>query len=365
MPGCDYLSKRNCHPRDLFIHFDEDSHTYTLTKKDGSKYNFPRSVSGFVKSFFKHFDSKKVIGKNIAKWKTDPTSKYKKFLDAIEASFPGSTWEQQSYCISEAWKTNGERQSSLGTALHLAIEKILNQDTTDLDRTLFLLQTENPPDDSEAIHNDKENHDLFENFYKESILSHFTEETSCHFITIYKELISEDVFRLCPEDAISHIKKIIYYHEPGGCVFKLPKNRMNIPEKCVFPELEAWKRWKIKNKNFIPYRTEWSVYSEEHDIAGQIDAIFIDSETGEYILVDWKRVSNMEYESTSPFQNERFGKAPFNDIPDTNFGHYTLQVRLYEMILKKFYGIKISKKLLVQIHPLIPFPGFVEHVVDG
>lgn len=364
MPGYTYLATKNNHERDSSISFDEDTHIYRLTKKDGSIYIFPRSVSGFVKSFFKHFDSKKVIGKNIAKWKTDPSSKYKKFLDAVEGAFTNSTWEHQSYCISEAWKTNGERQSSLGTALHFAIEKILNEDTSNPEGTLCCSGIGNACIDSEASSNDEENNDLFETFYSQILIPRHKEnhETLHHFVTIYKELISEETFRLYPEDAVELIKKMIFCHDENA--FNFTKNKMIISEKSILPEIEAWKRWRRQNENLIPYRTEWSVYSEKHDIAGQIDAIFTDSETGEFVLVDWKRVANMEYESSSPFPSERFGKSPFNDIPDTNFGHYTLQVRLYEMILKKFYNIKISKKLLVQIHPSIPFPGFVEHIVS-
>ena len=42
-------------------------------------------------------------------------------------------------------------------------------------------------------------------------------------------------------------------------------------------------------KKWKPYRTEWAVYDELVFVAGQIDNIFVDTSTGDYHMLDWKR----------------------------------------------------------------------------
>jgi hypothetical protein len=348
MPGYSNLAIKNFHPRDEFINFNEETHTYKLTKKDGYIYIFPRSVSSFVKTFFKQFDSKNIIETNILKWKKDSSSKYNRFLSSVEKEFPLCNLYHQGCLIAEAWKLNGERQSSLGTKLHLKIEKFLNNQEEEYDNNNI---EENKDDNSIP-----------------DISNISKDDYNKNLKIIHEELISEKVFRLTDYDAMKLIETMCKkFYDPIQYSFIDNKDikENNYNNNDINSEFESWKRWKSQNSNLIPYRTEWSIYSEEHDIAGQIDAIFIDKNTNEFILVDWKRVLNMEYESSSPFQKEKFGKYPFEKIPDTNFGHYTLQVNLYEMILKKFYNINIHKKLLVQIHPSIPYPGYIEHIVCG
>ena len=43
------------------------------------------------------------------------------------------------------------------------------------------------------------------------------------------------------------------------------------------------------NPHIVPWRTEMMVWDEEYKLAGSIDMIFIDLNTNELIIVDWKR----------------------------------------------------------------------------
>jgi ATP-dependent exoDNAse (exonuclease V) beta subunit len=100
------LAVKNKHPRDDNIRFYEPTHTYYI---NGSSDKII-SCTGFIHSFFPHFNARATIEKmmNSSKW---PQSKYY-----------GMTKEQ----IEEKWSSSGKEASSLGTAMHLGIEQFLN-----------------------------------------------------------------------------------------------------------------------------------------------------------------------------------------------------------------------------------------------
>ena len=100
------LARRHRHPRDNQIHFDEPTHVYTI--KGESKGWI--SCTGFLHSFFPHFDADEVIAKMMKspKW-------------------PQSKWYGMTpKAIKEAWNANGREASEAGTAMHLGIEMVMN-----------------------------------------------------------------------------------------------------------------------------------------------------------------------------------------------------------------------------------------------
>jgi len=100
------LHRKNAHPRDKCIVFDEPSHTYTV---NGTHDGYI-SVTKFLHCFFPHFDPIKIIRKMRAgaNWKS---SKYY-----------GRTDQE----IMDEWNENGRQASEAGTKMHLAIEQFLN-----------------------------------------------------------------------------------------------------------------------------------------------------------------------------------------------------------------------------------------------
>lgn len=96
------LAFKNRHPRDLCIEFDEPTHKYTIN----GNYDGWTSCTGFIHSFFPHFNPEKTIQKMMKspKW---PQSKYY-----------GMTAEQ----IKAQWNSSGKEASEAGTAMHLGIE---------------------------------------------------------------------------------------------------------------------------------------------------------------------------------------------------------------------------------------------------
>jgi hypothetical protein len=100
------LAFTNKHPRDKHIVFDEPTHVYTIK---GSSKGWT-SCTGFIHSFFGHFDPDAIIEK-MMKSKKWATSKYF-----------GMSAEQ----IKAQWNANGAGASEKGTAMHLAIEQYYN-----------------------------------------------------------------------------------------------------------------------------------------------------------------------------------------------------------------------------------------------
>ena len=110
-----------------------------------------------------------------------------------------------------------------------------------------------------------------------------------------------------------------------------------------------------------PYRTEWAVYDWDQKIAGTID--FVDYQNGEYIIYDWKRSDKLIAKNGLPIKNSQYGvKAlpPIENLDDSPYYHYTLQLSLYKYILEKNYGITVSKLRLGIFHPSYNKPYVLE-----
>lgn len=101
--------------------------------------------------------------------------------------------------------------------------------------------------------------------------------------------------------------------------------------------------------SWVPFRTEWSIFDDKACVAGQIDSVWV-APDGSYHMVDWKRCAKIE--QTSSFRE--MGYDPFNNLPNTNFGHYTVQQNAYAHMLRKHYNIECASLSLVQIHPDLP-----------
>ena len=107
-PVPDYLAKKNAHPRDKFISFDEGPHIYTV--HGDSSFT---SVTTWNHSHFEHFDSDGIIDKILTnKRRNDPTYKYY-----------GKTKEQ----IKADWDKNRDEAAAAGTKMHYDIECYYNE----------------------------------------------------------------------------------------------------------------------------------------------------------------------------------------------------------------------------------------------
>lgn len=119
-------------------------------------------------------------------------------------------------------------------------------------------------------------------------------------------------------------------------------------------------------KKLIPYRTEWFIYNEDIKICGSIDIAY-ECEDGTIAIYDWKRVSDIRYDS---YGNVTAITECICDMPDTNFWHYSLQLNMYKYILETKYNKKVSDMALVVLHPsnddwvLVPIPDLNATILD-
>tara|TARA_B110000971_G_C19859314_1_gene430894 strand:+ start:9 stop:863 length:855 start_codon:yes stop_codon:yes gene_type:complete len=99
--------------------------------------------------------------------------------------------------------------------------------------------------------------------------------------------------------------------------------------------------------DFKPYRTEWIIFHEDIKLAGSIDMVYENSD-GTVSIYDWKRSKEIS-------KNNKWNKfaivKEIDDIPDTNFWHYSLQLNAYKAILEQKYNKQVRDLFLVRLHP--------------
>ena len=123
-------------------------------------------------------------------------------------------------------------------------------------------------------------------------------------------------------------------------------NGMEVNDDSI--EYKYFQRFVHDNPTLEAYRTEWCVFYEEVKISGSIDMVFKNTDTGEYMIYDWKRSKGIEYES---YGGKTAITPCISHLPDTNFWHYSLQLNVYRKILQDKYGLAITKLALVVLHP--------------
>ncbi len=133
------------------------------------------------------------------------------------------------------------------------------------------------------------------------------------------------------------------------------------PEADDDPTFSRFLRFAAEHR-LRPFRTEWRIYMEEHDLAGTLDFLGTDAD-GNYEIWDWKRSSKLIDCNGRVIDSNPWGKhahAPVGHLPDTTFHHYALQVSVYRYILSHKYGVTPAHAHLGVFHP----DHSTYHVVD-
>lgn len=97
-----------------------------------------------------------------------------------------------------------------------------------------------------------------------------------------------------------------------------------------------------------PFRTEWTIFHEEHRLSGSIDIVFRNLDDGTFSIYDWKR--SKEIKKTA-FGGAFAKTQGIEHLPDSNFWHYSLQLNTYKTILEQKYDMVIRDMFLVCLHP--------------
>lgn len=139
-------------------------------------------------------------------------------------------------------------------------------------------------------------------------------------------------------------------------------NNPSFPSDYVYSNFDLYNAYKNTNNfpewnyfiQFIrdfphlkPFRTEWTVYHEDIQIAGSIDMVYENTD-GTLSIYDWKRAKTITKEN---YYNKFSTYSTISYLPDTNYWHYALQLNIYKHILLDKYGIIIKDLFLVRLHP--------------
>jgi hypothetical protein len=95
-----------------------------------------------------------------------------------------------------------------------------------------------------------------------------------------------------------------------------------------------------------PLRTELSLFHCGLRMAGQVDLIARDCETGRLVILDWKRSKEIKFKN--PYQKL---KPPLDHLDDCNYNLYCLQLNIYRYMLQTEYGEPVSGMYLAVFHP--------------
>ena len=149
-------------------------------------------------------------------------------------------------------------------------------------------------------------------------------------------------------DAQSKRGQLLHHHA------ELLMNGVEIPE----PHSPEFKQVRaiydaLLLRGMTPHRTELCIFHCGLRVAGQIDALFLDSDS-RLVIVDWKRVRNLRTVAFDPL------RYPLDQLPDCNYWIYSLQLNLYRYIVETEYAHNVSGMFLAVVHPDQPSPRLIE-----
>jgi len=116
-------------------------------------------------------------------------------------------------------------------------------------------------------------------------------------------------------------------------------------EKKEFLQFLKFNHEFILPRGYRPYRTEWRLLSEELDVCGSSDMMYLNP-AGNIVIFDWKRTKDLPRTS---YNNKR-GAWPLEHLPDSKYWVYSLQLNMYRRMLEQTYGVKVEGMFLVACH---------------
>ena len=126
-----------------------------------------------------------------------------------------------------------------------------------------------------------------------------------------------------------------------GLVEDWPHNQLHEPIsircKTIFDQVQ--KAVAYLKSRYILIGAELIVFDPETLKAGMIDLLMFDPETDSVLILDWKQ--NKQITLVNTYQS---AKKPIEYLMDTDENHYSLQLSMYQHMLRKGGYIKRSKK---------------------
>lgn len=95
--------------------------------------------------------------------------------------------------------------------------------------------------------------------------------------------------------------------------------------------------------HLIPIADEVKLRHAQYDFAGTIDLLLYDTNADGYVIIDFKTNQNIH----NNYSGKHFG-APFDEMPDTPFNRYQLQLSAYQMLMEA-NGFKVVDRQVIHI----------------
>lgn len=111
--------------------------------------------------------------------------------------------------------------------------------------------------------------------------------------------------------------------------------------------IEFFHSFYVDYSHLICAKTEFVIGDiEDTKICGMIDLLCYNSKTDSFEIVDFK--TNKKIKTASSYKS--IMSAPFNDLPDCELTHYTIQLNMYKYIIEKYTNIKITGLKIVWLN---------------
>jgi len=300
-----YLSRKNAHPRDVNIRFQEEGHIYWITGMEGH----PTSTTTLIHKFFEPFVPDEVATKMVKGRNKD-----------------NETWEYYGMTVEEI-KKKWIDSSVLGTDMHQAIEDYINLEACPKGVEIIPNFTLPTPEEIDSRSNSSYNSN------SSSDPDPDPDSNSSNSSSSDAECIKFKV------PAVPEEKKKEEWNLP-----RLPPVASQTKEFDYF--LKFWADLKKRQPGIEAYRTEWLVYDLFKRVSGSID-LTMRAANGKLRLYDWKRSKGINKEG---YKGKK-GKSIFSHLDDCNFTTYSIQLNIYRHYLETNYGEEIEYMALVVLHP--------------
>lgn len=129
----------------------------------------------------------------------------------------------------------------------------------------------------------------------------------------------------------------------GGAIPR-PKNER---EKNAFQLVEKYIKGLLKD--YVVIEAEKIVFSKRHGVSGTIDLVLQHKKSKNICLLDWK--TNKKIQKKNSYSKPAF--PPIEELNDSNFTKYMLQLNLYKYILETegYIDGEVDNMILLHIRP--------------
>lgn len=124
-------------------------------------------------------------------------------------------------------------------------------------------------------------------------------------------------------------------------------------EYDISKEFSIFKNLADKEIKPFVYKTDWLIYSPEHEVIGSVDIVFKEPDAELYYMVDCIRSNKLFDEERDAIPCREFGTGlhEMNKTPNSEYHKACLKQNIHKYILEKYYNLKIEKMVLLILHP--------------